>query len=195
MRLTQANGQTIVKADTRADKLKMGRRVYNDDAVALCRKLYIKFGSNADAIEKEMQKAGYANWRKTYLYDKPDRLGWIANFGFEKSLELHATTQINAVQNDDERRYKAIVQLADKYQERALNGEDEAIATFLKLTGLQVELRNKLDLSQSNFETFVEAFERITIWAKEVDTNLAKLFYKNKDAFIEKAALHYGKTI
>lgn len=177
----------------------MSRTVYNEKAITQCRKLFIEFGGNPSEIEKGMRKAGYAKWSKQLLYDKGEegkdaRLGWISRYGFEKSLELHTTTQINSVQSDDERRYKAIVQLADTYQEKALNGEEEAISTFLKLTGLQIDYRNKLDLSQSNFETFVESFERITIWAKEIDTELAKLFYKRKDAFIEKAAIHYGKA-
>lgn len=149
-----------------------------------------------------MRKAGYPKWSKQLLYDKGEegkdaRLGWISKYGFEKSLQLHLDTQINSIQSDDERRYKAIVQLADKYQEIALQGGEEgekAISFFLKLTDLQIDLRSKLDLSASNFEGFVESFERITIWAKEIDTELAKLFYKRKDAFIEKAAAHYGKT-
>lgn len=181
----------------------MPKQVYNQDAVEKCRKLFIQFGGNPSNIEKEMRKAGYANWQKQLLYDKGTegknaRLGWISKFGFEKSLQLHLQTQISSVQNDDERRYRAVVQLADTYQELALQGGEsgeKAISIFLKLTDQQIQLRNKLDLTHSNFETFVEAWERITVWAKEIDTDLAKLFYKRKDAFIERAEKEYGENI
>lgn len=181
----------------------MPKQVYNEEAVAICRKFFCQFGGNPSQIEKEMRKAGYANWQKQLLYDKGTegknaRLGWISKFGFEKSLQLHLQTQISSVENDDERRYRAVVQLADHYQELALqDGEqkEKAVNMFIKLTDQQIELRNKLDLSQSNFETFVEAWELITAWAKEIDPELAKLFYKKKDAFIEFATRHYGENI
>lgn len=178
----------------------MPKQVYNEEAVALCRKFYCEFGGNVTRIEKAMRNAGYANWQKQLLYDKGKegkdaRLGWITKFGFEKSAQLHLQTQIASVESDDERRYKAVVQLADKYQEQALQGDEKAVDRFLKLTQMQIELRNKLDLSSSNLETFVEAWEMITAWAKEIDTELAKLFYKRKDAFIERAAAHYGESL
>jgi hypothetical protein len=170
---------------------------YSPEAIALCRKLYIQFGGNDKQIEKEMRKE-YPSWSKQNLYAKGNgsdsRLGWIVEHGFEKSAQLDLQTKIGAIESDDERAYKTIVEIADKFRTAALSGDKEGANQYAKFITLQLEFRNKLDLSQSNFETFVEAWERITFWAKEIDMNLAKLFYKNKDAFIEKAKLHYGKT-
>jgi hypothetical protein len=171
---------------------------YSPEAVETARKLYCENGGNPQRIQEGMRKAGYANWNKQLLLDKgtsgPNaRLGWITKFGFEKSLQLHLETKIGAVQNDDERRYKAVVQLADKYQGLALQGDDKAVGLFIKLTDQQIELRNKLDLQHSTLETFVEAFERMTVWAKDIDQDLAKLFFKRKDEFIERALVHYGE--
>lgn len=169
---------------------------YGQDAVEKARKLYVKYGGgNFAAIEKEM-RTDYPTWKSANLRDYGHRLGWINRFGFDKSLEIAANNKIASVENDDERRYKAVVTLADRYQELALAGGEsgeKAVDKFIKLTQQQIELRNKLDLSSANFETFVEAFEQIVKWAKEIDTDLAKLFYRRKDEFIGRAANFYGK--
>lgn len=170
---------------------------YPTEAVQLARKYYCEFGGNGDQVQKSMRR-DYPNWSKQLLYDKGTgkdaRLGWITKHGFEKAFELHEKNKISAVENADQRRYNAVVTLADHYQQKALDGDDKAVDKFIKLTDQQIELRNKLDLGSANFETFVEAFELIVKWAKEVDTDLAKLFYKRKDEFIELAVVHYGKS-
>lgn len=174
---------------------------YGPDAVEKARKLYVKYGGgNFAAIEKEMRK-DYPNWSLQNLSDrgkgKDARLGWITKFGFDKSLEIDANNRIASVENDDERRYKAVVTLADRYQELALEGGEageKAVDKFIKLTQQQIELRNKLDLSSANFETFVEDFEMIVKWATDIDKELAKLFFRRKDEFIEKARNHFGES-
>lgn len=175
----------------------MPPREYPSEAKELCRKLYCEFGGNPAQIEKGMQKQ-YPGWTRRLLNDRGKgseaRHGWITKFGFEKSLELHQQSQIASVQNADERRYQAVVALADIYQEKALQGDEKAVSLFIKLTDQQIELRSKLDLTSGNFETFVESFERMVLWAKDIDTDLAKLFYRRKDEFIEMAAAHYGKN-
>ncbi|MBS1793365.1 MAG: hypothetical protein JSS81_05895 [Acidobacteria bacterium] len=175
----------------------MTSREYPHEAKELCRKLYCQYGGNPAQIEREMKKQ-YPGWTRRLLNDRgtgPDsRHGWITKYGFEKSLELHQQNQIASVVNDDERRYQAVVKLADHYQEKALQGDEKAVQLFIKLTEQQIELRNKLDLTTGNFETFVEDFELIVKWAKEIDTDLAKLFYKRKDEFIEMAEVHFGKS-
>ncbi len=171
--------------------------IYSPDAIELCRKLYCQFGGNPAQIEKGMKKQ-YTLWTKRLLNDrgtgKEARHGWITKYGFDKSLELHQQNQIASVENADERRYNAVVKLADQYQEKAFQGDEKAVGLFIKLTDQQIELRNKLDLTSGNFETFVESFERIVIWAKDIDQDLAKLFYRRKDEFIEMATAHYGKS-
>ncbi len=166
---------------------------YEQEAIDLARKFYCDYGGNGAQIEQAMRRAGYHSWSKQNLYDRGDKLGWITRFGFEKSLKLALDAKINAVSSEDERRYRAVVQLADHYQSLALGGDDKAVDKFIKLTDQQIALRSKLDLSSASFESFVEAFEQIVMWAKEVDTDLAKLFYRRKDEFIERASLHYGK--
>ena len=180
------------------EEKKQTRTIYNQDAISECRILFCKYGGkNLNAIEREM-RVQYPSWTKQRLFDhgkgKNARLGWITKYGFDKSLELHQQNQIGAVENADERRYNAVVKLADTYQEKALQGDEKAVGLFIKLTDQQIELRNKLDLSSGNFETFVEVFERIVLWAKEIDTELAKLFYRRKDEFIERAVAHYGTS-
>lgn len=165
---------------------------YPQEAIKKCREYYVQFGGNGDEIEKAMRK-DYPSWSKRYLFDKDDRLGWINKFGFEKSLELDQQKKIGAVQNDDDRRYRAVVELADRYQELALQGDEKAVPIFLKLVDQQIELRNKLDLTTANFETFVEDWDLIVQWASELDPELGKRFYKLKDEFIEKAVIHFGK--
>jgi hypothetical protein len=171
---------------------------YPPEAVETCRKFFCEFGGNAQEVEKAMRKQ-YPSWAKQLLYDKGTegknaRLGWITKYGFEKSLQLHLQTQISAVESDDERRYRAVVQLADHYQQLALQGDEKAVPMFIKLTDQQIELRSKLDLTTANFETFATDFDLIVKWAKEIDTELAKLFYRYKDKFIGKAESHFGKN-
>lgn len=158
----------------------------------MCRKLYCEFGGNAVLIEKAMRKE-WLSWSKQLLYDKNDRHGWIVKYGFDKSLQLHGQTKIGAIENDDERRYRAVVKMADHWQELALQGEEKAVDKFIKLTDQQINLRSKLDLSTANFETFVESWDLIVKWAKEIDAELAKLFYRRKDEFIEKAEIYFGQ--
>ncbi|HUF02805.1 MAG TPA: hypothetical protein VMM38_01375 [Aridibacter sp.] len=166
---------------------------YGQDAIDLCRKLYCDHGGNNAEVEKAMRKV-YPSWTRQNLVDRDDRLGWITKYGFEKALKLSIELAVGEIEPDDQRRYKAIVMLADAWQDKALSGDDKAVDKFIKLTSLQVELRNKLDLKASTFETFVDAFEQIVTWSKEVDVNLAKLFYKHRERFIEKAGAHYGKS-
>ena len=177
----------------------MGKKriIYDKAAIKKCRGYYVEFGGNGNEIEKAMRKE-YPSWSKQNLKDrgkgKDERLGWIARYGFEKSAELDLKTRINAIENDDQRRYSAVVALADEFQEKALGGDEKAVNAFIKLTDQQIALRTKLDLSSSNFESFVEAYESIVIWAKEIDVDLAKLFYKRKAEFIKRAKAKYGKA-
>lgn len=177
----------------------MPKSVYTPGAVEICRKYYIEFGGNPDLIQKAMRR-DYPSWGKSNLFDKGKgrgdknaRLGWINRYGFEKSMSLHQQTQISSIESDDERRYRAVVTLADHFQEKALQGEEKAVDKFIKLTDQQINLRTKLDLTSSNFESFVEAFEQMVLWAKDIDMDLAKLFYRRKDEFIKRASTHYGK--
>lgn len=169
----------------------------NEEAVKLARQLYCKHGGkNFDAIEKAMRLAGYEGWNKACLKNRGAgvhyRAGWIEKYGFDKSLELDQQTRIGAVESDDERRYRAVVKLADHYQDLSLNGDEKAVDKFIKLTQQQIELRSKLDVSSANFQTFVESFEQIVAWAEEIDSELAKRFYRRKDEFIERASEKYG---
>ncbi len=166
---------------------------YGQDAIEYCRKLYCQYGGNRQEVAKAMREV-YPSFSPSNLVDRDDRLGWITKYGFEKALKLSTQLSIQEIQSEDERRYQAIVMLADRWQEKALSGDERAVATFIKLTTLQVELRSKLDIKASTFETFVDAFEQIVTWAKEIDLPLAKLFYKHRDRFIEKADQHYGKS-
>jgi hypothetical protein len=179
----------------------MPRNVYNTDAHELCRKFYCKFGGNALQIEKAMHQAGYAGWKKEYLYDKGTvgkdaRLGWITKYGFEKSLELYQQTLISSVQTDEEKHYKRVEKIADKYGEIAVGtGEDadKAADRYAKYLQLLLDIRNKLDLKQSNFESFVEAWESICSWIGEISPEAAKHLLKHSQAIIERAENHYGE--
>ena len=186
-------------ADFHADTLnKEMPTKYSPEAIALCRKLYIQFGGNDKQIEKEMRKE-YPSWGKQNLYAKgknnDSRLGWIVEHGFEKSAQLDLQTKIGAIESDDQRAYKTIVQIADNFREAALAGDKDAANQYAKFITLQLEFRNKLDLSQSNFETFVEAWELICSWIQEIDTEVSKRFYKMQDSLIERATRHYGENL
>ena len=166
---------------------------YGEDAHNLCRKLYCEYGGNANEVEKGMQEV-YPSWRKQNLYDRDDRLGWITNLNLEKSLKIYQNNLVTSVENDDERSYQVLVQLGQMYEDKALNEDEKAVAVLIKINDQKIAFRNKLDLNSSSFETFVDGFEKVITWAKDIDVNLAKLFYKNKDKFIEKAEIQYGKN-
>ena len=166
---------------------------YGKEAHDLCRKLYCQFGGNADEVEKGMRKE-YPSWGKQNLYDRDDRHGWITKLNLEKSLEIDQKTKIHSVENDDERSYRVLVELGQMYEQKALDGDDKAVNVLLKINDQKIEFRSKLDLSSSSFESFAESFENIVKWAKEIDTELAKLFYKHSDKFIKRAEMNYGKN-
>jgi hypothetical protein len=168
---------------------------YNFEAVKRCRKYYIKFNGDAAKIEKAMRQ-NWSTWSRENLYDRGQgrelRIGWINKYGFERSLLEALNLRINAVQSDDQRRYEAVVKLGDEYQEKSLQGQEKAVPIFLKLTDQQIALRTKLDLGAANFEAFIEAFELIVKWSKEINIKLAKEFYKDREEFIRRARLKYG---
>lgn len=170
---------------------------YNEEAIAKCRDYFIEFAGAADEIEKKMRR-DYPSWSRQNLFDKGKgknaRLGWINRFGFEKSLKIAQMHKIGAIENDDERSYRILCELGVLYEEKALQGDEKAVPILLKINDQKIEFRSKLDLSASNFESFVESFEDISKWALEINKDLAKLFYKHKDGFIERASRKYGKN-
>lgn len=175
----------------------MGRpyKRYGAEAIKKCREYYIKYNADSVKIEKAMRQ-DWSSWSRKNLFDSGNGnralTGWINKYGFERSLQEHLNLQINQVENDDRRRYAAVVKLGDEYQEKSLAGDASAVPVFLKLTDQQISLRTKLDLAASNLESFTEALEKIISWSKEIDKNLARLFYINREEFIRRAKLEYG---
>ena len=167
---------------------------YDYEAIKRCREYYIKFNADPTKIERAM-KQHYQSWTRKNLFDsgegKTARTGWINRFGFERSLQESLNTNVHAVQNDDQRRYAAVVKMADEYQEKALQGIEKSVPIFLKLVDQQIALRTKLDLGAANLESFVEAYELIVEWSKEIDIKLAKLFYRHQQEFIRRARGKY----
>jgi hypothetical protein len=169
--------------------------LYDQEAIKKCREYYIKYNADAKKIEQAMRQ-DWSSWSRYNLYDrgkgKELRMGWINKYGFERSMQEALNLRINRIQSDDHRRYEAVVTLADTYQKKALNGEESAVPIFLKLTDQQIALRTKLDLGTANFEAFVEAFESIIEWSKDINVKLAREFYRDREEFIRRAKLKYG---
>lgn len=177
-------------------------RAYNEDARELCRKLYCKYGGkNLDAVERDMRKAGYVNWNKAVLHDrgregtKNYRVGWINNFGFERSLKLHLEKLTEQVNDDEQGLYIDIKSVRQRLGKVALgdSASKDDLAKYRDFCKLEIEARRNLNLTRDNLETFVSGYEKLLIWAAGVDDQLAKLLVKHTDRFADLAAAHYGK--
>lgn len=177
-------------------------KAYAPEAVEHCRSLYLKYGGkNHDAIQREMRKAGWPLWSKVNLHDrgiyggKSWREGWIDKYGFERSLKLATERMVEKVNDDEQGLYIDIKAVRKRLGNKALAGDadKDELAKYRDFCKLEIEARRNLDLSRDNLETFVSGYEKLLIWAPDVDVGLAKLLAKHGDRFAELAAAHYGK--
>ncbi len=179
---------------------------YKQDAIDHCIALYCKYGGKShDLIERGMQQAGWTGWRKAYLYDKgkivdgkPNRNyreGWISKYGFDNFLAAHTEKLVERVNDDEQSLYIDIKAVRKRLGQKALSGDADKddLAKYRDYCKLEIEARRNLDLSRDNFETFVLCYEKLVIWAPDIDPNLAKLLAKNGDRIAELAQAHYGK--
>lgn len=170
---------------------------YPEEARELCRRLYCKYGGkNYDAIERDMRRAGWSNWSKKNLDDRAgNRMGWVTKFGFENSLRLHLEKLVEKVNDDVQDLYLAIKTIRKKLQAEALgrNASKDVRRELREYAKLEIDARDRLDLTRANLETFAEAYELLSGWAVDIDAELATRFVKNADRFMELAQAHYGK--
>jgi hypothetical protein len=180
-------------------KKKNGTR-YNQDAIELARSLYCKYGGkNLDAVQREMRKAGYPGWLKTYLFDKGRdgtahyRMGWITKYGFDNSLRMHLEKLVESV-NDDEQDLYVGIKATRKELQKKITGKaatKDELYQYRDFCKLEIEARKNLDLSRDNLETFVSGYEKLTDWAPP---DLKKLLVKYGEKLVEMAQAHYGKS-
>lgn len=174
---------------------------YPQEAVELCRSLYVKYGgSSHDLVESEMQKAGYVGWKKKNLYDsgsgKNARHGWITKWGFEESHRLHLEKLTEKVNDDEQDLYIGIKTIRKRLQIEAMgkNADTAIRREYREYCKLEIEARRNLDLSRDNLETFVAGYEKLLMWISELDTETAKRVLKLGDRLIDMAQAHYGKN-
>lgn len=172
---------------------------YDQDAIELARSLYCKYGGkNYDAIEREMQKV-YPGWRRQNLVERKDgkriRFGWVTEYGFDNSLKLHLQKLTESVNDDEQDLYLGIKATRKEMQAKVAgkSATRDDIYQYRDFCKLEIEARRNLDLSRDNLDTFVSGYEKLTVWAGEIDRNLAKLLVKHGEKFTEMAAAHYGK--
>lgn len=173
-------------------------KVYSEDAIDLCRKLYCKYGGrNYPAIEAEMQKT-YPGWRRQNLFDragKKERLGWITKYGFDNSLKIHLQKLTESV-NDDEQDLYIGIRTVRKAMQLVVVGKEASkddIYQYRDFCKLEIEARKNLDLSRDNFETFVAGYEKLIGWLGDIDPQAVKLLLKHGEKLQDLAQAHYGK--
>lgn len=179
---------------------------YSQEAIEKARGLYCKYGGkNFDAIEREMQKQ-YPGWRKTNLIQRKEKaykgraarekLGWIEEYGFEKSLKLHIQKLTESVNDDEQDLYLGIKAVRKELQGKVTAGiaSKDELYQYRDFAKLEIEARKNLDLSRDNLETFVSGYEKMLIWLGEIDPAAGKILVKHGDRLAEMAQAHYGKT-
>lgn len=174
---------------------------YEQEAIELARKLYCKFGGkNLDAIEREM-RAQYPGWLKQNLHNRGIganfRQGWIERYGFDKSLQEYLKTQIEAVTDDVQKRYRGIKSVADRLEEKVKGGtatRDE-LFSYRDFCKLEMEYRLKLDLQKDSYESFVACWEKLLVWLPEISEKAAVAFLSGDTAekVLERARAEYGE--
>lgn len=178
-------------------------KAYGEDAIETCRRLYCKYGGkNHDAIQREMRAAGYAGWSKINLHNRgkegtrSERLGWITKYGFDNSLRLHLEKLVEKVNDDEQDLYLSIKSMRKRLEANALrSGSDgKDMQLFRDFARLEMDARDKMDLSRANLETFAESYHLICTWAPDIDPELARRLVKGGDRFAELAQAHYGKA-
>ena len=175
-------------------------RVYSEEAIDTCRRLYCKYGgNNHDAIEREMQKQ-WPGWRRQNLYDrgkgKNAKFGWVTRYGFEKSLKIYTEKLVESVHDDEQDLYVGIKKVRQSLQTKVETGKatKDEFYQYRDFCKLEIEARKNLDLSRDNLETFVSGYEKMLMWLGEIDPAGAKVLIKNGDKLTALAAAHYGKT-
>jgi hypothetical protein len=175
-------------------------KVYSDDAIDLCRRLYCKYaGKNYDGITAEMQKV-YPGWSKNNLADKGKgkemRLGWISRYGFENALRIHMERLTEAVNDDEQDLYLGIRTVRKAMQKKVVGkaATKDDIYQYRDFCKLEIEARRNLDLSRDNLETFVAGYERLVGWLGDIDAAAVKLLIKHGGKLQQLAQAHYGKS-
>lgn len=174
---------------------------YPEEAIEEARRLYCKYGGrNHELIERDMAKAGYVGWKRSILYDKGKnenaRMGWITRHGFDRSLRIYTEKLTEKVNNDEQDLYISIRDIRKSFAKAVESGvatKDE-VYQYRDFCKLEIEARKNLDLSRDNLETFVAGYEKLLMWAADLDKTLAKLLVKHGDRLAELAKAHYGKT-
>ena len=176
---------------------------YNQDAIDLARSLYCKYGGkNLDAVQRDMRKAGYPSWTKQTLFDKGRegtanyRMGWIAKYGFDRSLELYNEKLVEQVNDDEQDLYIGIKKVRKELQSKVVagNATKDELYQYRDFCKLEIDARRNLDLSRDNLETFAAGYEKILSWSTDIDKKLAALLVRHNERFIELAQAHYGQT-
>lgn len=176
-------------------------RKYDNEAVELCRSLYLKYGgTNYAAIEADMRKV-YPGWGQNNLFDKGrvgtrnERMGWITKYGFENSMRLETERKATAVNNDEQDLYLGIKTIRKTLQLEACGKKADAAVRreFREYAKIEIEARRNLDLSRDNFETFVSGYEKLLMWTGDLDPETAKRLIKLGPKLADLAQAHYGK--
>jgi hypothetical protein len=172
--------------------------VYDSEAKEFCRALYVKHGGNADAVERQMRQR-YPKWQKYCLYSRGQgkhfRVGWVDEYGFDKSLLLYLQVQQQAVVDDAGKRYLGIKLVADKLQLKALSEAATRDDHYLyrDFCKLEIDARKAAGLGGDNFDSFAAFYERLSGWLREIDTDAAQRLAVNGEVLIARAARFYGE--
>lgn len=173
---------------------------YDQEAIELCRKLYLKYGGkNYDAIEREMQTV-FPGWKKQNLFNRGrganERMGWIDRYGYDKSLKIHLEKLTESVNDDEQDLYLGIKTVRKDLQKKVVGATPsrDELYQYRDFCKLEIEARRNLDLSRDNLETFVAGYEKLVTWLSEIDKEAAKFLIKHGEKLAERAQAHYGKA-
>ena len=171
-------------------------KTYGPEVVSHCFDLYIRFnGQNHDRIQNLMRKK-WPSWSKQNLYSRAGKVGWIEEYGWERSLKERLAQAGERVATAEQSLFIEIEQIRKKLHERIHSGaqvDRDLVYQHLAYCRLSVSALAKLKGAGLTFDSFVAFWEALLDWLPDISDGAARALLEAADEVLEKARSTYGE--
>lgn len=170
------------------------RQRHSDEEIKDAFALYLKYGGERlDLLEEEMQRMGWAGFRKSLLTNRGKgenfREGWISKYRWDNSLKLHlasltsvaATSAESLLAENEAIRKSAFMEI----QGQGVRASKELVWQHNTYTQNCIKILDKLEAARDNYGNFTFFLKHILAAAVEISPALAKELCDAEDALIE----------
>jgi len=172
----------------------MAGKRHTDEEIKDAFSLYLKYGGERhDLIEADMQRLGWAGFRKALLTNRGKgenfREGWIAKYRWENSLKLHlasltsvaATSAESLLAENEAIRKSAYIEI----QTQGVRASKDLIYQHNTYTQNCIKILDKLEAARDNYANFTFFLNHLLGAAVEISPSLARELCEAEEALID----------